>query len=59
MRANLGVLGGDPALRKRQLDKFAETETAIETVTAAIDKATETLAAAEHDLAAYVNALDL
>jgi hypothetical protein len=59
LRSNLGALGGEPALRKRQLDKFAETQTAIETVTTAIAQATAALAAAERDLAAYVGGLTL
>jgi hypothetical protein len=59
VRANLAAVGGDPALRKRQLDKFGEIETAIETSSAAIGKAGDALAAAERDLAAYVNSLTL
>ena len=59
LRDNLAVLGNDPALRKRQLDKFAETQTAIETVTAAIAKATDATAAAERDLAGYIAGLQL
>jgi hypothetical protein len=53
------VLGADPALRKSQLDKFNETETAIETTTAATAKATDALSAAERDLASYVANLKL
>ncbi|HKS88577.1 MAG TPA: hypothetical protein VJR70_03975, partial [Stellaceae bacterium] len=59
LRNNIAVLGGDPALKKRMLDKFAETETAIEAASAAEAKATETLAAAERDLAAYVAGLQI
>jgi len=59
LRNNLAVLGSDPALRKRMLDKFNETETAIETVSAATAKATDALAAAERDLASYVATLTL
>lgn len=59
LRDNLAVLGNDPTLRKRQLDKFGETQSAIETVSAAIAKATEAAAAAERDLAAYITGLAL
>ena len=58
VRNNLGALGNDPALRKRQLDKFAETQSAIDTVSAAIAQATDAFAA-ERDLAAYVAGLTL
>ncbi|MGC2414729.1 MAG: hypothetical protein WA459_18790, partial [Stellaceae bacterium] len=59
LRNDLASIGGDPALRKRLLDKFGETETAIETVTASIAKASETVAAAERDFAAYIAGLKL
>jgi len=59
LRNDLAVLGSDPALHKRLLDKFAETETAIETVTAALAKATDAVATAERDLAAYIAGLVL
>jgi hypothetical protein len=59
LRADLTAIGGEPALHKRLLDKFAETETAIDTVTAAIAKATDALAAAERDLASYIAGLTL
>jgi septation ring formation regulator EzrA len=59
LRNNLSVLGNDAALKKRLLDKFSETETAIETVTAATAKVTDALAAAERDLASYVGKLTL
>ena len=59
LRNNLGVLGSDAALKKRLLDKFSETETAIETVTAATAKASDALAAAERDLADYIARLTL
>ena len=59
LRDNLTAVGGDPALHKRLLDKFNDTETGIETVSAAIAKASDALAAAERDLAAYVNGLKL
>ena len=52
-------LGSDAALRKRLLDKFSETETGIETVSTALAKATDTLAAAERDLASYIAGLTL
>jgi hypothetical protein len=59
LRNDLASIGGDPALRKRLLDKFSETETAIETVTAAIAKASEAEAAVERDLAGYIAGLKL
>jgi hypothetical protein len=59
LRNNISVLGNDAALKKRLLDKFSETETAIETVTAASAKATDGLAAAERDLANYIGRLTL
>jgi hypothetical protein len=59
LRDNLAVIGGDPALHKRLLDKFTESETAIETVSAAIAKASDSLAAAERDLASYMSGLTL
>lgn len=59
LRDNLSAIGNEPALRKRLLDKFTATETAIEGATAAIAKATETLTAAERDLAAYLAKLTL
>jgi uncharacterized protein YdcH (DUF465 family) len=59
LRDNLSVLGSDAAMKKRLLDKFNETENAIETVTAASAKVSEALAAAEKDLAAYVAGLNL
>jgi hypothetical protein len=59
LRNNLAVLGSDPALKKRLLDKFSETETAIETVSAAIAKASDDLAAAERDLATYITGLTI
>ena len=59
LRNDLAVLGNEPALRKRLLDKFSETETGIETVSAALAKATDTLAAAERDLASYIAGLTL
>ena len=59
LRNNISVLGNDAALKKRLLDKFSETETAIETVTAATAKASDGLAAAERDLASYIARLTL
>ncbi len=59
LRNDIAVIGSEPALRKRLLDKFSETETGIETVSAAIAKATDTLAAAERDLASYIAGLTL
>ena len=59
LRNNISVLGNDAALKKRLLDKFSETETAIETVTAATAKATDALTAAERDLASYIARLTL
>ncbi len=59
LRNNLAVLGNDAALKKRLLDKFSETETAIETVIATTAKASHALAAAERDLASYIAGLTL
>jgi hypothetical protein len=59
LRDNLSVLGNDPTVHKRMLDKFTETETAIETASAAIAKATDAVAASERDLASYVGRLTL
>jgi hypothetical protein len=59
LRDNLAVIGGEPALHKRLLDKFTETETAIETLSAAIAKGSDALAAAERDLGSYVAGLTL
>jgi Domain of unknown function (DUF4139) len=59
LRDNLAVVGSDPAVHKRLLDKFTATETGIETVSAAIAKASDALAAAERDLASYVAKLTL
>jgi len=59
LRDDLAVIGSDPALHKRLLDKFTETETAIETASATIAKATDALAAAERDLASYIAGLTL
>jgi len=59
LRDNLSVLGNDATMKKRLLDKFNETETAIETVTAASAKTADALAAAEKDLAGYVAGLSL
>jgi hypothetical protein len=59
LRDDLTALGRDTALRKRLLDKFAETETAIDTVTASIAKAESGLAAAQKELASYVGGLKL
>jgi len=59
LRDDLTALGRDTALRKRLLDKFAETETAIDTVAASIAKTESTLAAAQKELASYVGGLRL
>ena len=59
LRNDLAVLGSDPALHKRLLDKFGETETGIETVSAALAKASDAVAAAERDLAANIAGLTL
>ena len=47
------------ALRKRLLDKFTETVTAIDATGAAIAKAESALAAAQNELASYVAGLTL
>jgi hypothetical protein len=54
LRDDLTALGRDQALRKRLLDKFTETVTAIDTTTTAIAKAENTLAAAQSELSAYI-----
>jgi hypothetical protein len=59
LRDDLTAVGREPGLRKRLLDKFAETETAIDAISASIAKGTETLAAAERDLGTYVAGLKL
>jgi hypothetical protein len=59
LRNDLAVVGSDPALHKRLLDKFTETESGIETVSTALAKASDALAAAERDLASYVSGLTL
>jgi hypothetical protein len=59
LRDNLTALGHDAALHKRVLDKFAETETAIDAATEAVAKATAATNAAETALAAYVAGLRL
>ena len=59
LRDDLAATGSDPALHKRMLDKFAETETAIDAVTAAVTKASDAQTAAERDLASYIAGLTL
>jgi hypothetical protein len=59
LRDDLTALGREQGLRKRLLDKFTETVTAIDTTTAAIAKLENTLAAAQNELASYVAALTL
>lgn len=59
LRDNLAVLGNDATLKKRVLDKFNETETAIDSTSTALAKAQEALAAAEKDLAADIAGLTL
>ncbi len=59
LRANLAAIGNEPGLRRYQLEKFAEAESAIERISAALAAASETLAATERDLATYVNSLRL
>ena len=59
LRADLAALPNEPALRKRLLDRFTETETAIDRVSAAMAKAAAALAAAHRDLTAFVNGLSL
>jgi hypothetical protein len=59
LRDDLTALGREQGLRKRLLDKFTETVTAIDTTTAAIAKAENTLAAAQNELSTYVAALTL
>lgn len=59
LRDKLGVLGGEPDLRKRMLDQFAAAETAIEKLAATIDGDTAALGKAEQDLRSYVSGLNL
>jgi hypothetical protein len=59
LRDNYTALKDDPAMRKSTLDKLKASETAIDDNSAAIAKATTTLATAQADLAAYVNGLKL
>jgi hypothetical protein len=59
LRDDLTALGREQALRKRLLDKFTETITAIDAAAAAIAKSESTLAAAQNELACYVAALTL
>jgi hypothetical protein len=59
LRDDLTALGREQALRKRLLDKFTETVTAIDAAAAAIAKTENTLAAAQNELASYVAGLML
>jgi hypothetical protein len=59
LRDDLTALGREQALRKRLLDKFTETVTAIDTTTAAIAKAENAAAAAQNELSAYIARLIL
>ncbi len=59
LRANLSAIGNEPGLRRSQLEKFAEAESAIGRISATIATASDALAAAERDLAAYVNSMTL
>ena len=58
LRANLAAVANEPGLRRSQLEKFAEAESAIERVSGAVAAASEALAASERDLAAYVSRID-
>jgi hypothetical protein len=59
LRANLAAIGNEPELRRRQLEKFAAAENAIEKISADVTTASDNLAAAERNVAAYVNSLTL
>ena len=59
LRDNLAVLGADPAMHKRILDQFDQTETQIEKLTAPLAAASNALAAAQQDLATYIADLKL
>jgi hypothetical protein len=59
LRANLAAVGNEPELRRQLLEKFAGAESAIERISAAVAASSDSLAAAERDLAAYVNSLKL
>ncbi|HEX3953944.1 MAG TPA: DUF4139 domain-containing protein, partial [Stellaceae bacterium] len=54
LRDNLTAVGSDPVVHKRLLDKFTEAESAIDTASDAIAKASNALAGAERDLSSYV-----
>jgi hypothetical protein len=58
-RNNLNSLRNEPTVYKRLLDKFTATENGLDTVSAAMDKASDALAIAERDLAAYIGGLTL
>ena len=59
LRANLAAVANEPGLRRSQLEKFADAESAIERISGAVAATSETLAASERDLAAYVSGLTL
>src|SRR5581483_9832439 len=59
LRDNLAALAHDAPLRKRVLDKFAETESAIDAASEAVAKASAALATDEAALASYVAGLKL
>ena len=59
LRDNLSALGREASLRKRLLDSFAATESAIETVTTEIGKTSAAVDTAERDLSSYIAGLNL
>ena len=59
LRDNYTALRDEPAMKKRTLDKLNEAMTAIDANSAALAKATASLAAAQSDLAGYIGGLKL
>jgi len=58
-RNNINTLRNEPTVYKRLLDKFNATESALDTVSVAMDKASDALTAAERELSSYIGALKL
>ncbi|HML09441.1 MAG TPA: hypothetical protein VK432_01180 [Stellaceae bacterium] len=59
LRDNYTAVKDDPAMRKSTLDKLKAAEAAIDDNSAAIAKATTTLATGQSELAAYISGLKL
>jgi hypothetical protein len=58
-RNNINTLRNEPTVYKRLLDKFNATESALDTVSVAMDKASDALATSERELSGYVAGLKL